>query len=222
MLGWILVGLVAIFLLLLYITPVRISIYYGRIGDHDHLVVEVSAWFRLIRWKRELPVLRLGISRAGPELEAKVENGSKPSKTKESIHDITGRQVKKLTASYQDLLERVTDLEPILRQMMKHIRCTRFEWHTSLGLGEAAATGTLTGIAYGIKSVIIAAFSHFLSLRAVPAISVQPDWNNLLVRTRLRCILHFRLGHAMIAGVRILFRLRKGREQKWQTTPSRA
>ncbi len=222
MLGWIIAGVIVLIVLILYMTPVRISVFYGRIGENDHLIIEVSAWFRLIRWKYELPVMKLGTSRIGPEVEAKVEKQTKPTKVDERIHDITGKQVKKWKNNYEELLERVTDLEPILRHLMKQIRCTRVEWHTSLGLGEAAATGTLTGIVYGVKSVIIGMFSHFLSLRSMPRISVQPVWNGEQLRTQLRCILHFRLGHAMVAGVRILFRLRKGRDQKWQTTPSRA
>jgi hypothetical protein len=221
LLGWMIIGIIALIFLLLYLTPVRIAIYYGRVSENDHLVVEVTAW-RILRWKYELPVIRLGLSRVGPEVEAKVEQKQKSSTKKETIHDVTGRQVKKLMRNYQNLLERVTDLEPIIRWLMKQIRCTRIEWHTTVGLGEAAATGTLTGLVYGIKSVLVSVMSHYISLRAIPRFSVQPDWNGTLVRTQLRCILHFRLGHAMVAGVRILFRMRKGREQKWQTTPFRA
>jgi hypothetical protein len=223
LLGWIILGAIALVFLLILLTPVRISLFYGRVGENDHAVVEVAAWFGLIRWKYELPIVALKSSRIGPQLVAKVEKvHTRTQEVDESVEDVTGKQLKKMLHSFQDLLERVEDLQPVLKQMMKRLQCVRLEWHTSLGLGGAAETGALTGIAWGVKSVLIGVFSHAVTLRTVPRISVQPHWNRQIIRTQIRCILHFWLGHAMIAGIRILFRLRKGREQKWQTTPSRA
>jgi hypothetical protein len=223
LLGWMIVGSIALIFLLILITPITISLFYGRIGENDHVAVEVTAWFRLIRWKYELPIVKLTASKIGPELVAKVvKTGPRKQGNQAEVKDVTGREIQKWRRAMQDFLERVENLQPVLKQMMKRIRCTRLEWHTSLGLGGAAETGALTGVAWGVKSALVGMFSHAFTLRTVPRLSVQPHWNRQIIRTQLRCDLHFWLGHAVIAGVRILFRLRKGREPKWQTTPSGA
>lgn len=216
MFGWILLAFLLL-LLIIAITPLRIVISYGRVGGNDRLTLEVSAWFRLIRIAYELPVVQLAAGQKGPELVAKVEK-----KESASRKGINLEKLNKWRRNYRQLLERVHDLLPIVKRMMRRVQCPEIEWHTTLGLGEAAGTGALTGLVWGVKSMVIAFFSHQISLRTIPRISVQPVWNNQIIRTQFRCILTFRLGHAMVAGVRILLKLRKGRAQKWQTTPSRA
>jgi cell division protein FtsB len=220
-LGWLVVGILAL-LALAAVTPVRIAVYYSRVGENDHLVVEVSAWFRLIRRKFELPVLLLKPTRQGPELKAKVEKVQQQSGMDESIQDINFKQVKQWRKKYQDLLKRVHDLQPVARAFFRKIRCSRLEWHTVLGTGGAAETGTLLGLVWGVKSMLVSVFSGAVSLRSMPRLSVQPVWNQPVIRTQFRCILHFWLGHAMLAGVRLLLRWRKGRQREWQSAPSEA
>jgi hypothetical protein len=214
--GWILSALLLL-LLIVAVTPLRIVISYGRVGSNDRLTLEVSAWFRLIRFAYELPVLQVQGGEQGPELVARIEK-----KEDASVKGIDLQKMKRLHRKYQQLLDRVHDFQPIAKRMMRRVQCREIEWHTTLGVGEAAGTGALTGLVWGAKSMLIAGFSRHISLRAVPRFSVQPVWNNRIIRTQFRCILTFRLGHAIIAGVRILIKLAIGRQQKWRTTPSRA
>ncbi|MED1853561.1 DUF2953 domain-containing protein [Brevibacillus borstelensis] len=221
MLGWILIGLF-VFIVLLAATPVRISLYYGRVSENDHLVVEVSAWFHLIRRKYELPVVMVKQTENGPELKAKVETVRQEEKTAETVRGVGKDQLQKWKQIYQVILERFHDFKPVLQQFAKQIRCERLEWHTVLGTGEAAETGALLGAVWGVKSILIALFSHAISLRSMPRLSVQPVWNQPVIRTQARCILHFFLGHVLVMGLRLLFRLKKGRVHKWETSPSGA
>lgn len=216
MLGWIIAAIVLV-VILLYVTPLRIAIIYGRISENDRLTLEVSAWFRLIRLRYEFPLIRLKGSEDGPKISAKME-----TEKDETEKSITGPKVKKWYQNVQLMLERVHDLQPIFKKMLSRIRCVELDWHTTLGSGDAAETGALTGLVWGAKSMVVAFFSHNISFHTTPSISVEPIWNGKCIRTRFTCILQFRLGHAMVAGIRILFRMRKGREQPWQTTPSRA
>ncbi|MEJ8546812.1 DUF2953 domain-containing protein [Brevibacillus borstelensis] len=221
MLGWILIGLFVL-IVFLAVTPVRISLYYGRVGENDHLVVEISAWFRLIRRKFELPIVMIKQTENGPELKAKMETVKQEEKTAESMRGVGRRQLQKWRNNYQVILERFHDFKPIIQQFAKHIRCERLEWHTVLGTGEAAETGAILGAVWGVKSMLIALFSHAISLRSMPKLSVQPAWDQAIIRTQARCILRFFLGHVMVTGIRLLFRLRKRRVHKWETNPSGA
>lgn len=218
---WLIVGFLAL-VAIIAVTPIRIAIAYNRVGENDHLVVEISAWFRLIRRKYELPVLLLKQTQEGTELKAKVEKVSGQSVMDESIQDVTSRQVKQWKNKYQDLLKRVHDLQPVVRAFVRQIRCSRLEWHTVLGTGEAAETGTLLGLAWGVKSMLVSVFSGAVSLRSIPRLSVQPVWNQAVIRTQFRCVLHVWLGHVLLAGIRLLLCWQIGRRREWKTAPTEA
>lgn len=208
---------------LIVITPVQITLHYRRAGEEDHLLVELSAWFRLIRRTYEIPAMN--VERAGrmPELVAKMRTFQQGKVKKESVNDITGRQVKKWSDLYQELLKRVHDLRPLAKALCKRVRCTRLEWHTQMGTGHADETGALTGIVWGVKSVIVGTFSHMVTLRAIPRLSVQPVWNESVLHTEVNVHLRIYLGHLLHSGLKLLFRMRRGKWlPKWQTTPSQA
>lgn len=220
---WVILAVVVL-MLLLFVTPVQITLFYGRVGENDHAVVEVSAWFRLIRRKYEIPMVFVKQSEAGPELVAKVETVQQKQKTKETIKDLTHKQVNKWYHNYREILDNVHDLQPMFKELFRRIRCTRLEWHTLMGTGQASETGALTGVVWGVKSLIIGVISHSISLRIIPSLSVEPVWNQALIRTNFQCVLHLMLGHVLVVFAKMYFRLRlrKGRERKWRTASSEA
>lgn len=220
MFGWILLGIVILLFFILFVTPLRIHVAYERAGENDQINLEVTAWFRLIRIRYELPMMKLKADEKGPKVEAKVE---KTNQVEDNVDkkQVNTPEVKKWYRRVQELLEKVQDMQPIIKRMLKQVRCDKLEWQTTLGLGEAAETGALTGIAWGLKNMIVSVLAHYITMRTIPRVSIQPEWNKQLLHTEFRCILRFMVGHAMIAGIRILLKYRKGRAQKWQTTPSR-
>ncbi|NGQ95306.1 DUF2953 domain-containing protein [Brevibacillus sp. SYP-B805] len=221
MFGWILLGIILLLGCLAFFTPLRIVIVYGRVGENDRLHVEVTAWFRLLRFRYELPMIALRTDREGPKLLVRLKKTG-PKGADGEKRDLETPELKNAYRRFQDVLERFHDLQPVMQRMMQHIRCEQLEWQTTIGIGEAAATGALTGIAWGIKSMIVSMIAHYLTMRTIPRVSVQPEWNSLIVRTRFRCSLRFMLGHAMIAGVRLLVRYRKKRRPGWAATPTGA
>lgn len=221
--AWICIAIFLLLGVLVAITPVQLSAYYGRVGENDHVVVEVSAWFRLIRRKYEIPVLALDMLKQGPEVVAKVETVKQGKQTKESVRDITRRQIKKWYDLYHELLELVRDLRPVVQDFCKKVRCTRLEWHTAMGTGQADETGALTGMIWGMKSMIVGVFTHTISLRTMPRLSVQAVWNQSLLRTQLQLNLRFYLGHVLLAGLKVLYRLWQGKIiRKWHAAPTEA
>ncbi|MED4586826.1 DUF2953 domain-containing protein [Brevibacillus choshinensis] len=219
--SWLIV-IVIVMVILVFITPVQIMLFYGRVGENDHVIVELSAWFRLIRRKYEIPMVFLKQSEAGPELVAKVETVQQKNRTKEKIKDLTRKQMNKWYHNYRDLLEKIHDLQPMFSQLFKRIRCTKLDWHTVMGTGQASETGALTGIIWGVKSMLIGVISHSISLRVIPRMSVQPTWNQAMIRTQFHCVLHVTLGHIIVVSAKMYFQLRKGRDRKWRTAPSEA
>lgn len=193
-------------LLISAVTKLTVSIRYGRVGENDLLVVEVSAWFGLIRLRYEIPVIKWTTSGGQPAVVAEVKGRRKQS-AKEKRIDL--QQIKTSLKRYRSYLHRFVDVRPVMNQMLRHVRCTALEWHTVLGTGDAAGTGALAGAAWGVKSVVVGTISRHVTLHAVPRFSVQPVWNEARLGTQFRCVFHFRIGHLMIAGMRLtLLRLK--------------
>ncbi|GIO09551.1 hypothetical protein J31TS6_55790 [Brevibacillus reuszeri] len=218
---WLLLACIVLVIILM-ITPVKITLYYDRAGVNDHLVFELSVWFGLFHRKYDIPILFLKQTEGGPQVVAKVETIQGGNKIKDTVRDFTRRQAKKWYHNYRDVLKKVRDLQPLFNKFSKHIRCSYLEWHTQMGTGQAAETGALTGIIWGVKTMIIGVLSHTISLHAMPRMSVQPVWNQALIQTRFQCVLHFYLGYLLITMLRMGLRLRKTREHKWQTRTSEA
>ncbi|MFS0558450.1 DUF2953 domain-containing protein [Brevibacillus sp. 179-C9.3 HS] len=216
---WLLLGLLVL-LILIFITPIQLKCFYSREGENDQLDITIAAW-GIIRRKYEIPILLLKMTEAGPELVAKVETVQQGSKLRERVKDFTRRQVKLWYRNYRELLEKARDLLPLLKDMFKHIRCTEFEWHTWLGTGQAAETGALTGLIWGVKSMVVGVVSHAISLRVMPAMSVQPVWNQSLLHTKVHMVLNFHLGYLLYSGIKVFLRVRKSKSKKWEPVSSR-
>jgi len=219
--SWLVIAFIVL-LIVIMMTPVKLALSYDRMEKNDHLVVELSVWFGLFHRKYEIPILFLKQTEGGPQVVAKVETIKGKNKVKDSVHDFTRRQVKKWYHNYRDVLKKVRDLQPLFARFCKHVRCTYLEWHTQMGTGQAGETGALTGIIWGVKSMIIGVLSHTISLHSMPRMSVQPVWNQALIQTRFQCVLHFYFGYLLITILRMGVRLRKTREHKWQTRTSEA
>jgi len=214
---WILLVIAAL-LFLIFITPLRIHILYERKKENDQVNIEVTCWFRLIRLRYELPMVKLKAKNGTPEVDAKLEQ-SNPITSDQKTHALSAPQAKNWYQRYQQLLENVHDFQQIIKHMLKKLRCEKLEWETTLGLGEAMETGALTGIAWGLKNMIVAVIAHYVTMRTIPRVSIQPEWNNQLLHIHFRCILRFMVGHAMIAAIRILWKYVKGRGAKMANHP---
>lgn len=154
------------------------------------------------------------------KVKQQMESSMNPNDS-DKVDTITKDKVQWVKKQMNTVISHVHDFYPTIQKFLKHIQCKELSWHTSMGIGDAAATGTITGIIWSIKSIILATMTNYIVLRTFPRLSVQPVWNQTVIHTQFRCILTLKLGHAIVTGIRILLKLRKGRERKWQTTPSR-
>lgn len=215
---WWVFGSVLVLIALLVITPVRLQLTYERVSENDRLFIVVTIWY-VIMFKKELPIINVKGTVTGPEIVAKVENEG--TSHAENAKSLETPEVRKKLEQIRQLLEKVHDLREILKDFLRHVHCEQLEWKSSIGVGEAAGTGALTGIVYGVKSMIVSMVSHYISLRSIPRITVNPEWNTSVIHTQFYCILRLRVGHAMVAGIRVILKWTKGSVIKWQTTPSR-
>lgn len=223
----ILFGVILIILILFPFTSVRIHLIYRRKAERDHLEFRFRLFFGWIRFRVRVPSLQL----RGAEMTVRSkEKGNVPgSGTRHQKSRITWRGIRKMRHKFAQLQQRIVQLNEVLletgRRFMSRVVCERLEWETFIGTGDAASTGIVTGIVWGVKYTLIGFAGSHIRWEKAPQIEVQPLFNSERIETCLESIFRFRIGHAILAVICLLVRLfqnQKGGEGSWQNTQFKA
>ncbi|MED0738006.1 DUF2953 domain-containing protein [Aneurinibacillus thermoaerophilus] len=215
--GWLVfLSGIAIFILLIWFMSVRIKIVYERTNENDRIDIEISVLKRLLKYRFTVNQLQIRSISEGIKVSERVEVGQQAPKRAKKTR-ITPRTIQVWQWKFARLLRNVYDLNQILRRTLENVRGEELIWKTNIGLGEASATGAVVGVVWTVKSALIALLSHYISLRARPRLYVIPDFQREMLDIYLLCILRLRIGHAIIAVIRIMINyIRKGRERVWE------
>ncbi|MED0677117.1 DUF2953 domain-containing protein [Aneurinibacillus thermoaerophilus] len=215
--GWLVfLSGIAIFILLIWFMSVRIKIVYERTNENDRIDIEISVLKRLLKYRFTVNQLQIRSISEGIKVSERVEVGQQAPKRAKKTR-ITPRTIQVWQWKFARLLRNVYDLNQILRRTLENVRGEELIWKTNIGLGEASATGAVVGVVWTVKSALIALLSHYISLRARPRLYVIPDFQREMLDIYLLYILRLRIGHAIIAVIRIMINyIRKGRERVWE------
>ncbi|MDQ0339768.1 hypothetical protein J2S00_002561 [Caldalkalibacillus uzonensis] len=208
------------FILIMLLTQLHISIHFIRQDKNDLLRTQVRAWFGLINFKNELQIFKLANDLSGMIYQVEVESEEQPQDQKN--FKMTPGEMFQLHHRIYNLIKRIHGLHGIVKSFLNRIRLVKMEWHSRIGTGYADETGMLTGVAWSIKSTLVGLLSAYLTLRTVPRMYVQPLFQEKKLETEFTCMIRFRFGHAILAGIRILLNLRKRRDVTWKNTPFKA
>lgn len=207
-------------LIITFFTTLQISIHFKRNGKDDNVKTIVKAWFGLIHFRTEVPIIDFSEDLSGTEYQMKIESPNETiDETKFKMHPLEIMQVNQRLYNW---IKKIHDLHKIVKRFLKGVRLDQLEWYSKIGTGDAAQTGVLTGVGWGVKSSLIGLVSAYVTLRSIPRIHVQPLFQEKRIETELVCMIRLKIGHAIIAGIRILLNLRKRRDNKWQNTQFRA
>ncbi|MDP4085966.1 MAG: DUF2953 domain-containing protein [Bacillota bacterium] len=194
--------LIPIILLFLFIlisfTKLTIYINYFHHNDDDDLKIELRAWFGLIKYKVKIPTIK--VDDDSPSIEVEGEQNNK----KKSINQISTDEVQNSIKNYKEILGHVLGMQTIVKKFLKKVSIKQFEWYSVIGVGDAAFTGMITGAIWAVKGSMIGVLSHFLRMKEVPKLIVTPDFNHSIAQTRITCMFQFRIGNAMLAGIKLI------------------
>ncbi|MFS8512834.1 Protein of unknown function [Planifilum fulgidum] len=217
-LGWIFFTLLFL-LLLIPFTTLSIRFQYRREGDDDELGVTVRWIGGLVRFHYSVPLIKR--EDEGLAVRQKLQTGKGKTLTGKRRR-ITLETVGRYQRRFQSLKRRVRDLNDTIRLFLRHVTCERLEWATTIGTGDAAETGVLTGMAWAIKTALVQAVGRHVRWARPPALDVRPSFGERRLQSHLLCIVRFRLGHLILAVTRLYLNMRKGSEGTWRNTPFRA
>jgi hypothetical protein len=204
--------LIVLLLLLLLLTLIIFSkltilVNYFHHNDNDDLKIEFKLWFGLIKYKINAPLIKIDDNSPSVIVKSNSQMGSSSTKEKNTEHNVTQVGKKDILTSLKktkELLEQIVHLQVIARKFLKKITVKQIEWHSMIGVGDAAHTGTMTGALWALKGGMIGIVSHYFILKEMPNITVTPHFQLAIIQTRFSCIFQFRIGHAILAGFKLM------------------
>ncbi|MGP3562187.1 MULTISPECIES: DUF2953 domain-containing protein [Geobacillus] len=184
---------------------ISVTIVFRHARDDDEYKIVVRTLFGLIRYTVRVPLIKLETEPESPGVAFVHKEGvggtraKKEKKRKWTPGDIVDffRQVKRF-------LKQVVDLHEIMKRFYRHITITTWEWKTNIGTGDAASTGLVAGLGWSLKYTITGAVSRYTKMNTIPVIVIVPAYDRIVSETSFLCMFHFRIGHAMVAGLRII------------------
>lgn len=219
-LKWLIFAVITGLLLIVLVLFTKLSIYirYFHHQDNDDLKIEFKAWFGLIKYKIDVPLIKVDDDSPSIILKGDSKTGSQESESNPKINKITPRKVISSLKNYKEILKHVIQFNKILQKFLQKVSLKEFQWSSTLGLGDAALTGMLTGGLWTIKGSVLGLLSHYFRMAAEPKIMVIPQFQQMVLHTELSCMFQFRIGHAIIAGLKLIKFWKGGRPQLEKNT----
>jgi len=217
---WLFIALLVIFILISIIifTKIKVILNYEHHNDDDHLTIQFRAMFGLIKYKIELPIIKIDDNSPTIVVKQKKSLGEEDYSRKKDTKQYSYEDLLNSLHDTKELILNIVSLNVILQKFLKKVSVKKFEWHTVVGIGDAASTGVLAGAFWAIKGGIIGLISHFLKLQTDPIITVTPQFQLAVSQTKLSCIIQFRIGHAMLAGIKTI-KFWKGGKPMFKSKP---
>jgi hypothetical protein len=203
---WLLTVFIIIILLFLLIIFSKLTIHlnYYHHNDNDELTVQFRIWLGLIRYTINVPLIKIDDNSPSIVVKGNTQMGDS-FKNESSIETQVKKDdiISKINGA-NELLKHVVNLNLIVSKFLKRIIIKHFEWHTLVGVGDAAHTGIITGALWTLKGSLIGMLSNFFRLKEMPVLSVTPHFQLAIIQTRITCIFQFRIGYAILAGLKLI------------------
>jgi hypothetical protein len=202
--GWIITAIVLCLIIIwIWFTSIRIELQYKREKENDRFEIKFSMW-KFVRYQTTVSKMQIQNLSRGIPFTKHAETHEGKNITDKQRDRFTLQDVHRIKDDIEKLMSNIHDFRLIVKRVMRTLRCEKFEWITTLGLGEAAATGTFIGMVWGIKSVLVGIFTRHITLRTVPLLQVVPEFNREQFDVRFVCILRIKIGSILVTGLPIV------------------
>ncbi|KHF28857.1 hypothetical protein LR68_02427 [Anoxybacillus sp. BCO1] len=185
------------FLTLIPFLYVHITIQFQHAQDDDQLMIDVRL-LRFVRYRFTIPLIEISKSEAGIVTEEKTNTG-RDEKTTFTVNDARER-----LSQVRQLLNKIIHLHTIIKKFLQNVYVLQFQWHTQIGVGDAAKTAVLVGAGWSVKYYVVAMISKYMNVCITPSISIVPFFQGAVSRTSFTCMIRFRIGYAILAGLKIV------------------
>ncbi|MFS1517611.1 DUF2953 domain-containing protein [Bacillus sp. SCS-151] len=204
-------SVVVILCLLFMKITVRVLLLHEK--DNDQIKIQLRTLFGIIRYTYNVPFIKVDKKDAnlvvGQNKSSK--NVGEEQTDNKDVEHISVNDVIEGIQNAKELIEHIVGFHQIIRNFFKKVHVTKFEWQTQLGARDAAMTAILSGLAWGVKGGVIGLVSNNMKLDTNPYIEIAPSYQKPSSHTKLKCMLYFRIGYAILGGIRLLKLWKGGR-----------
>lgn len=228
--GWLIGGLILlIVIVIIWFSSLKLIIDASRKENDDDVILEIRMLFGLIRFRYTMTYVDLLDTWQGwiikDEIKAPLYRKRRKKRFPFPMNKRKGGQKGKKNkwSSFMQQLQKTGQFHRITKSFLKKVKVEKFRWKTSIGTGDAAETGLICGLIWGVKGSVAGMISNYMTLKSIPRIQVSPSFNRKIFSLSFQCIVRMRIGNLIVAGIRLWINLRKGRDHKWQkmNTPYR-
>jgi hypothetical protein len=194
----------AFFILLcfiIFITTLSIKIMACYTPGEQILLVQVRVWF--IRFT--FNVLKM-LEKKKKQKQSK----SEPVQEKQEDEQ-QNRSFSEWLEKLPELIKSLGDIHTIGKGFLRKVKVKKFLWRSHLGTGDAASTGILAGYVWSVKGIVTGALSQYTKLIKPPELDVTPIFQGKITTTELECMFSFRIGQALLTGLKLFRYIRKKR-----------
>lgn len=220
MIGWgITAGIILIILAFIMSSYIHCHLYINRVQDRDQISVQFKALYGWIKLRYDIPMLQFMNLSEGVKVELGEQNKHMPIGDHHKKNNIDWDAIAGAYDRVMHVIHRVNGYFHWLKQTLRKLHVTEFNWYTRVGAGDAPQTAMLSGTIWALKGTLSGWLFHHVTLDKTPQFSVMPMYNRTLFSTELACITKIRTGNAIIAGLKLLARMRleKGGFGRWQS-----
>lgn len=137
--------LLTVFAIIILFTRVKIFLDYFHGNDNDHFKLTVKAWGGLIKYKVEIPVIKIDDNSPTIVTEEKVQTGSDENMKQQKTTQVDKNDLLTSLHDFRQLIIHIGGFHKIIRHFLKKVSIRNIEWHTMVGVSDAAATAVITG-----------------------------------------------------------------------------
>jgi hypothetical protein len=104
----------------------------------------------------------------------------------------------------EELIQDIVSFHEIVRRFLRKVHVRNLEWETEIGVRDAAITGVLSGVCWGIKGSIVGLLVEYMNVHPEPKLAVTPIFNKPASYTSFQCMVSVQNGHAILTGIAML------------------
>lgn len=128
---------------IVWFSSLSVLIEYGHRLDDDKIFIQIRVW-GIICYTVKIPAVKVDRKKPGVVYE-------KETKHAEQERNITPDVLEQRIEDVKKIAERVIGLKAIVGKFIRNVQLRKFEWHTAIGLHDAAWTGIVAGSIWAVK-----------------------------------------------------------------------
>lgn len=190
--------ILTLFFLVIMFIPMYINLKISNENGKSIFEINIFMLKGIIKFSIDISLIKFFIKRE--EIVMKVVEKIEKSERGDKI--VTLKQIielKEIIRLVKRSYKKRIVVKTINNYMRKKIQIKKFIWMTRVGLDDAALTGIINGVLWGIKSSLVAFLFSEKRIKQFQ-IEVIPVFNQNILETYFDCIIKFKLVYIIIAG----------------------